>query len=199
MSTGFFMGIKSSYTEDAQEAASVFLEAINTALKENGLALLADPDNPPDVYEGHLFGRSELDHHSSRVLANLGALACSSRYCPNLALIRDNPFRVAFLPIDFSIPLGTGYFEQIGGERIQIWIGSLPQLQSELNACAIDLGIELNQEQLSDEVATAINQFQPLYVGDTAALAEDERTAWLALYEGTRLAMNHKVALSLAG
>jgi hypothetical protein len=52
---------------------------------------------------------------------------------------------------------------------------------------------------LSDEVAAKINEFELLTEDDDGELAEDERTAWLALYEGTRLAVENKVALSLAG
>ena len=55
-----------------------------------------------------LFGRSELDHHSSRVLAEVSSIGASSRQSPHLALIRDNPIRVAFVPAHFSRPLPTG-------------------------------------------------------------------------------------------
>jgi hypothetical protein len=48
-------------------------------------------------------------------------------------------------------------------------------------------------------MAEAINDFKPLYEGDSTELAEDERTAWLAMFEGTRLAIEHRIALSLAG
>jgi hypothetical protein len=193
------MGIRSSFVDGAQDAALSFLDAINRALADRGLLPYLDPAEPPLVYTGHLFGRSALDHHSSRVLADIANLSTSAKGCPNLALIRDNPFRVAFLPIDFSFPLQTGYFEQIGGDHIGIWAGSLPRLQMELSSVASDLGIPLKNGNLTDQVAAAINGFEPLYEGDSAELAEDERTAWLTLYEGTRLALEHNVALSLAG
>jgi hypothetical protein len=69
----------------------------------------------------------------------------------------------------------------------------------ELSSVSSDLGIPLNNGSLADEVAAAINEFKQFYEGDSAQLAEDERTAWLALYEGTRLALEHNVALSRAG
>jgi len=197
MSTGLFMGIRSSFVDEAQDAASTFLEEINRAGANRGLPFYLDPIDPPNVYVGSLFGRSELDHHSSQVLANMASLG--SRKVPNLTLIRDNPFRVAFLPIDFFQPLPTNYFERIGGERIRIWIGSLPGLQRELASIASDLGIPLKNGDLTDAIAEAINGFEPLYAGDSGELAEDERTAWLCLYEGMRLALQHDVALSLAG
>jgi len=199
MSTGLFMGIRRSFVEEAQDSASTFIDSINRALADRALPPYVDPSEPPHVYTDHLFGRSALDHHSSRVLVDIANLGNSAQERPNLGLIRDNPFRVAFLPIDFSLPLQTDYFEQIGGDRFRIWAGSLPHLHLELSAIARDLGIPLKNGNLTDEVAAAINEFEPLYDGDSADLAEDERTAWLALYEGARLALGHNVALSLAG
>jgi Bacterial regulatory proteins, luxR family len=69
--------------------------------------------SPPHVHTDHLFGRSALDHHSSRVLVDVANFGSSAQKHPNLGLIRNNPFRVAFLPIEFSPPLQTDYFEQI--------------------------------------------------------------------------------------
>jgi hypothetical protein len=199
MSTGLFMGIRSSFVEEAQDAASTFIAAVNRALADRDLPPYLDPAEAPHVYADHLFGRSALDHHSSRVLVDIANLGASARERPNLGLIRDNPFRVAFLPIEFSPPLQTEYFEQIGGDRFRIWAGSLPHLHLELSTIASDLGIPLKNGNLTDEVAAAINEFEPLYDGDSAELAENERTAWLALYEGARLALERNVALSLAG
>ena len=108
-------------------------------------------------------------------------------------------FRLAFVPANFNPPSLTGYREQIGGSAIQICVGSLPQLLMELKLLAGDLGIPLEGGDLTDEIARAINDFNPLYDGDSAPLAEDERTAWLALYEGARLALQHNITLSLAG
>ena len=44
-----------------------------------------------------------------------------------------------------------------------------------------------------------LDAINPLLEGDSTELAEDERTAWLALYEGARCALKHEVALTLAG
>jgi hypothetical protein len=95
-------------------------------------------------------------------------------------------------------PAPTEYYERIGGEDTQIWVGSLPRLLTELKQLAGQLGIPLVNGELADETASAINGFEPLRNGDSV-LIEDERTAWLALYEGARLALEHRVALTLAG
>jgi hypothetical protein len=199
MSTGLFMGVRCSFVEEAQDSASAFLDAINLGLSQRGLPRYADPVSPPNVYSGHLFGRSALDHHTSRVLMKIADLGANLRESPNLALIRDNPFRLTFVPIDFSPPFPSGYHEQIVGQSIRIWIGSIPRLLTELRFLAADLGIPMRDDLLTDETAIAINEFKPLYDGDSTELSEHERTAWLALYEGARLAMDHNVALSLAG
>jgi hypothetical protein len=199
MSTGLFMGIRCSYVKEAQASAGAFVDSINRALIDTGIEPYLDPDRPPDVYTGHMFGRSDLDHHSSRVLAEVASTGASSRQSPHLALIRDNPFRVAFVPTHFPHPFPCGYKEQIGGGPIEIWVGSLPQLLAELKLLAADLRIPLKLGNLADETAAAINAWLPLYEGDSTELSEDERTAWLAMYEGARLASEHKVALTFAG
>ena len=145
------------------------------------------------------FIRSELDHHTSRVLAEVTGIAASLSPSPHLALIRDNPYRVSFVPVDFDLPLQTDYSEQISGTAIPIHVGSLPQLLVELETLAKVLGIPLNESGLSDRDAAAINAWQQLHDGDAAELIEDKRTAWLLLYEGTRLAIHHNIALTLAG
>jgi len=199
MSTGLFMGIRSSFIPEAQNAASDFIYAINHILNSRGVPPYIDPIDPPNVYNGHLFGRSELDHHSSRVIQKIAGIGCSARNSPNLALIFNNPFRVAYVPIDFSPPSPTAFHDRIGGERIQIWVGSLPHLLAELRWLAADLRIPLSDGDITGETAAAINDWKSLYAGDPLELAEDERTAWLAIYEGARLASQHNVALSLAG
>jgi hypothetical protein len=199
MSTGLFMGIRTSFIDEAQDSASAFVDAINRVLITHGVSSYVDPVEPPNVYTGHLFGRSQLDHHSSRVLVKIASLGTDSRESVNLALIRDNPFRLAFVPMEFSPPSPTAYHEQLAGNAIQIWVGSLPHLLMELRLLAGDLGIPFKDGDLTDEIAAAINDFKPLHDGDSTELAEDERTAWLAMYEGARLALEHKVALTLAG
>ena len=199
MSTGLFIGVRGSYIDGTEASAEAFLDAVNDALTRKGAAPYLDPPQPPNVYRGHLFGRSELDHHSSRVLSEVARLGTQSRDNPNLALIRDNPYRVTFVPVDFAPPSSTKYYERIGGEDTQIWVGSLPRLFTELKQLAAQLGIPLVNGELSDETAAAINDFKPFQHGDSTELIEDERTAWLALYEGARLAVEHRVALTLAG
>jgi hypothetical protein len=66
MTVGCFLGIRASYIDDAQDAATAYLNAINAILGTVRLRLYTDPDNPPDVYNNGLFGRSALDHHSAR-------------------------------------------------------------------------------------------------------------------------------------
>jgi hypothetical protein len=199
MSTGLFMGVRQSYIEEAQPLAQQFIHAMNRALESNGISVYVEPDTPPNIYNGNLFGRSELDHHTSRVLAEVAGIAASLSPSPHLALIRDNPYRVSFVPVDFDLPLQTDYSEQISGTAIPIHVGSLPQLLVELETLAKVLGIPLNESGLSDRDAAAINAWQQFHDGDAAELIEDKRTAWLLLYEGTRLAIHHNIALTLAG
>ena len=118
---------------------------------------------------------------------------------PHLGLLVANPYRVAYVPIDFANPLLTEHVERIWDQQVRIWIGSLPHLRNELVALAPELGISLDSGQLSDETAQRINDFAPLYDGDNCAYAEDERTAWMLLFEGARMALHHRAALTLAG
>ena len=108
MSTGLFMGIRSSFVEEAQDAASAFIAAIDRALADRDLPPYLDPAEPPNIYTDHLFGRSALDHHSSRVLVDIANFGSSVQEHPNLGLIRDNPFRVAFLPIRVLSSIANG-------------------------------------------------------------------------------------------
>jgi hypothetical protein len=110
-----------------------------------------------------------------------------------------NPYRVAFVPSDFEVPLPTDYSEEVGGEQVGIWVGSAPRLVAELVRVAPQLGIPLESGSLPDAVARKINDFAPLYEGDDCSLAENERTAWLLMYEGARQAVQQDVALSLVG
>jgi len=200
MSTGLFMGIRGSYTEDGRDLADTLLKEINDVLVANGLAAYVDPDPPPNVYAGHLFGRSALDHHSSRVLRDIADRATTrSKNSANLALIRDNPYRVVFVPAKLQRPCETEYQERIAGSMVAIWVGSLDGLLEELAWLADDLAIPIEDGQISDRTAAAINDYQPFRDGDSVELVEDWRTAWLALYEGARLAKEVSVALTLAG
>lgn len=71
-------------------------------------------------------------------------------------------------------------------------------LEAELIAGAGVLGIPLVEGRLTDAVADRINELERLTADDDGELL-DERTAWLVMYEGARLSVEHGVALSLAG
>jgi hypothetical protein len=192
------MGVGCSFGGETSGSASTLLDAMNRVLPENGIEPYADPEQSPRVYRGHLFGRSALDHHSARVFLELVAMAEASGPAPNLALIRQNPHRAVFLPRVFARPLATDYFEKNGGDPVPVWAGSLPQLLEELAKLAHELGIPLLDGKLTDQTADAINMFRPFRLLDSTKLMENHRTAWLALYEGARLAIENGVALTLA-
>ncbi len=59
--------------------------------------------------------------------------------------------------------------------------------------------MRFNTVPLSNDIAARINDFAPLFDDDDCQFAEDERTAWLLLHEGARMAMKHSIALFLAG
>lgn len=192
------MGVQRSFGGNRNGSATDFLDAINRVLGENGLDPYDDPEKQPRVYHGHLFGRSALDHHSPRILREIAAMAEAQGPSPNLALIRENPHRVIFLPRVFPLPLATGYCEKDGGDPVPVWAGSLPQLLQELVKLARTLGIPVINGRVSDQTAFAINMFRPFHERDSTKLIESYRTAWLALYEGARLAIENRTALSLA-
>jgi hypothetical protein len=199
MSVGFFMGVRSSYIDEAQASALDYVAAINRELLDAGLIAYEDPIDPPDVYQGGLFGRSALDHHSARCLIRVAEIASQQESCPHLALLLSNPYRVAFLPSDFPHPFATSATDRIGGMDVRLWFGSCPRLLSELVTVAPSLGIPLEHGALADDIAARINESEALFDGDKLEYAEDERSAWLVLYEGSRLANERGVALSLAG
>ena len=201
MTVGCFIGpVSSSFIDEAQESAASFVSCIDSVLKRNGLRGYQEPGTTPDVYNEGLFGRSALDHHTGRCLAELAELGRSNRHSPHLGLIADNPYRVTFVPDDFEEPLPSGYCDRIWNENVEIWVGSAPRLLAELVALAPVLGIPLVERKLTDQVTQQINDSgAPLCDGDDCSLAEDELTAWLLLYEGARLAVEHGVPLSLAG
>jgi len=199
MSVGLFMGIVPSYVEESEDSGRKLIEAINSRLKKLNLPLYSESDEVPDVYIDDSFGRSELDHHSASCFMQLADLAEENDLRKRHLAILTNPYRVVFLPQDFSEPFETDYKEEIFDEPIEVWAGSAPKLLEELVELASHLGIPLENGILSDEVATKINEFELLSENDDGELAEDERTAWLAIYEGARLAVENKIALSLAG
>ncbi len=193
------MGIVPSYAEEAEDSAQELIAAINSRLQEQNLPLYSEPDEPPDVYFDDVFGRSELDHHSASCFVQLAEIAEERNSARHHLAILANPYRVVFLPQDFGEPFETGYKEEIFGDLLEVCAGSAQRLLDELAELAPHLGIPLENGVLSDEIAAKINEFELLTEDDDGELAEDERTAWLALYEGARLAVENKVALSLAG
>lgn len=198
MSVGFFMGVCSSYINEAQDAAQSLLKGINRGLSKLNLPEYIDPTHPPDVYVKHLFGRSALDHHGASLLIEIGELAEEHNLGPHLVLVAANPYRVVFLPYDFPEPFDTTHQELLASDYYPVWAGSSQRLLGELLKAAPHLGIPLASGELPDAVADKINEFEPLFEGDSDAGAES-RSAWLVLHEGARLAAKHNVALSLAG
>ena len=199
MSTGFFMGVRSSFREGTAPAAEAFLAAINQALSQNGSQPYRDPLQPPDVYNDSLFGRSELDNCSSETLAEVACLGSQSSTSTNLSLICDNPYRTCFIPAYLGIPIPTIYQERIGSQTITIWIGSLSNLFREVTKLAAILGIPMQSDGLlADQTAEAINREDQFLAKDSQSDV-DRRQAWLCLYESVRLALAHGAALTLAG
>src|SRR5579883_2608275 len=141
MSVGFFMGIRNSYAQQSQDTAASFLNAIDRSLAKHGFGTYHDPT--PDVYMNRHFGRSALNHHNAKSLAALAELAVAATGVKHLALLASNPYRVAFLPIDFADPLETDHKEIIWKTIVPIWVGSLPRLTDELCVIAPALGITL--------------------------------------------------------
>jgi hypothetical protein len=199
MSVGFFMGIKDSYIEQAQHLADQYIGAANRVLTELGAPPYLESTKPPDVYENHLFGRSALDHDSARLLGRLGKVAREIMGAEHLWLLAHNPYRVAFLPVEFKKPLLTDYHETICGEDLPIAIGSSPVLFRECQVFADHLGVPLNHGLLEDSTAARINDYLPLGEGDKVDPNTDQRTTWLLVFEGARLSIEHNIALSLAG
>ena len=199
MAVGLFMSIKSSFIPEAWAAAESLVNGVNRGLTRLGFPRYLDPEPPPDVYRGSLFGRSSLDHHSARILALFGAVAARHGDAPHLSLLESNPYRVVYLPIDLPLPFQTGFEDLIGGVATEISAGSAPRLQRELSEIAGSLGIPLESGELSDSVAARLNNQEKFSESDSPALVDDYRTAWLLLYEGARLAQQHSTALALAG
>jgi hypothetical protein len=201
MSVGLFLGIANSYTQAAQDDAQSLLEAINLGLVERGLAPYEDPDVAPDAfYENHKLGRSSLDHHSAKMIARLGEMAEDAFDATDAGLLEINPYRLVFLPRDLDEPLLTDHIETIWGSDVGIIAGSLDGLLDDLRRLATELGIPLDDGELTDDIAHRIDDCEPLVDDeDDWDLVENGRTAWLAVYEAARIAREHDVALCLAG
>jgi hypothetical protein len=199
MSIGVFLTIGASYVERAKDVGQRYVAAIDRALRSRGLPGYADPPRAPDAYRRGRFGRSSLDHHGAGTFVSLGEMAEEDEASPHLSLLAESPFRLAFVPTDFELPMPVEHSELIAGERPRLWLGSSPRLLEELYRMAPRLGIPLEDGSLSDELARRIDARELLTEGDDGALADDERTGWLLLVEGARLSIEHRVALALAG
>jgi hypothetical protein len=197
MSVGAFLGIRPSFTNEP--AANAFLQAIARALRGAELPAYHEPVEATARARTGRFGRSSFDHHSAAALTGLARRAVGSDIGRQLQLIGNNPHRAAFLPIDFPSPLQTDYVDPIAGNRTPIRAGSAYGLKRDLLALAPDLGIPLEGDGVSDEVAEQIDAGQSLDDSDYGPAWDDERTAWLLLFEGARLAIAHHTAFSLAG
>jgi hypothetical protein len=200
LAVGFFIGIRGSFIDEAQDSAEAFIQAINLELARLRLAPYDEPRELPNVYDGPLFGRSALDHDSARLLVELARRAMAAGSSPQLELLTFNPFRVAYVPRDVSPPVETGFRDQIGGEQYSIWCGSSERLLKEIIACAALFNIPVDDQGLEDVVASRINDYEPLSPGDDAdAELADLRTTWPTLHEAARLSVGTGVALCLAG
>jgi hypothetical protein len=197
MSVGMFLGITPSFLPEFADEAERFMRAINRSLSRAGFGAYLEPDVLPDAYVGSRFGRSALDNHGAGTIAGVAKYALGEGQCRNLAALANNPCRVAFLPQSFASPIETDFEERIGGVPTRIWIGSLPGLSEELRILACALEVPLEGGELSDETAQKINDFEPLSEEDSQD--PDDRTVWLMLYEGCRVAMRFQLALSFAG
>lgn len=97
MSVGLFMGIRESYTEEAQDSAEDYLAAINVALSSRGLPPYGEPVSAPDVYNDTLFGRSAVDADSGKCISEVARIGVKQSGSKHLALLNYNPYRVAFV------------------------------------------------------------------------------------------------------
>lgn len=200
MSTGFFMGIKNSYIPEAKNSAENYIKAINKVLSENQMSEYVEGEKIPDVYENGFFGKSGLDHHSSSCLANFAEFTATKIKSEHLRLVKLNPYRVVFIPFDFEFPFATEFKESFwGNNEIPLNAGSSFKLKEELIEIAKHLGIEFNNGDLIKEQVNKINELEPFKIGEDENLTEDYRSPWLVLYEGARLSIENKIALSLAG
>lgn len=200
MSTGFFMGIRQSYIPEAKEDAENYINAINKVLSENQIGEYVENNNIPDVYENGFFGKSGLDHHSSSCLAEFAEYAETKINSEHLKLVKLNPYRVAFIPIDFEFPFATDLKETFWRNNIvNLNVGSSIKLMEELIEISKHLGIEFHYGNLIKEQVDKINELEPFDIAEKENLTEDFRSPWLVLYEGARLSIENKIALSLAG
>lgn len=195
MSMGFFMGIRTSFSEAFTDEFAQLMGAVRSALEKKKIAVYNDPSVVPDVYENGLFGRSALDHHSASVLMSLNEIAQGKNISKHLDLKGD---RLIYLPMKFEEPFRVSYGKGFWPLKKIQDIGSLESLLNELCQLGEALGIPFEEGSLSDDKANLINEFKALHDNDVLDYAEDERTAWLVFYEGARLALKHNVALSVA-
>ncbi len=195
MNVSFFLGVRESYLDEARAAAESCVEKINAELSRLNVLEYADPVSPPDPYDDNfLFGRSALDHDTAGALQAVARAASKS---PQLNLLNLNSCRVVFVPWGFATPILTDHSDELWGEPVPVFLGSLPTLIRELIDVAPLLGIPLTGEELTDDMAMRIRESSKLTDGDSL-LYSNERLSWLLLFEGARLSTESGVALSLA-
>ena len=200
MATGFFMGIKESYIDEARKDGENYIEAINKTLIENKIRGYIENEDIPDVYINDFFGQSGLDHYPSSSLAELAEYAETKIEAYHLRLVKLNPYRVAFVPIPFEYPLATDHTETFWGtQEVFLNFGSSYRLKDELLDLGQYLGIEFGNGGVINEHIQKINQFEPFKDGEAEDLSARFRVPWLLLYEGARLSIENEIALSLAG
>ncbi len=198
MSTGCFLGIKSSYVEAHKEEGEIYISCINEELSKSGFDLYHEPETIPDIYDGNMFGCSALDHHSSACLVELGELGIMYGIDEHLKLLALNPYRLAFVPILLENSMSTNYKTKVWDQIVVINFGSSFGLKEELSVLARFLDIDIKDGNLVQTQVDKINEMEPFEVGEDGNLIE-LRSAWLLMFEGARLSIEHNVALSLAG
>jgi hypothetical protein len=214
MTVSFFMGLEPAF-ENWAEPDQTAVERVNRFLVADGWPRYVEPAELPDVYEdgGRKFGRSSLSNHDTRSLRAVGQLLGSmgkpsflGRLMPGLfgsgsagtvtplQMLEATPEFVAFVPDGKEDPVMTDLVNSLDQT---LFIGSLPILYRQLIEAAPNLGIPIENGVLSDAVAQQIDDLEEFSGDDSAELVDDLRTAWLVVHEGARLALEHRVALSL--
>lgn len=207
MSIGLFLGFRAAWIPGAEQPV-VELAAVDAALRAAGLRpYREDPDAERvarryETLHGH--ARSAFDHSGSGSLRALGALgvhflAGAAGPLADLAECAE----LRFVPGEFpqrleapALPSGT------------LW--STGALLAALRSLAPHLGVPLDGDTVTDEVADALNAYEPLGPEDDGALRggppgdrwdlrEDHRANWLALFEFARVAHAFDAALVLGG
>lgn len=155
-----------------------------TRLGGMGLPPYLEPASIRSPYRGFRFGRAGTDHIGSSMAAGLARVAAS----PLLSSLAGDFQSALFLP-DQTNDCCFSFDNYAGAIRV----GPLDGLWRELNVVAPKLGVCLDRcGRLADADAEMICE-----EGEISGFEdmEDERSAWLLLFEGCRLALEERVAL----